>query len=98
LSTVLGTIGGIAELVLTLYLLVLIVRLVLEYIPLFVRGWRPKGAGLVAAEVDFTITDPPIRFFRRLVPPMRLGTISLDFGFALTMIVVLILMTVAGAL
>jgi YggT family protein len=98
LSTVLGVIGAIAELALTLYLLVLIVRLVLEYIPLFVRGWRPKGAGLVAAEVVFTITDPPIRFFRRLVPPMRLGTISLDFGFALTMIVVLILMTVAGAL
>ncbi|MGB3731175.1 YggT family protein [Microbacterium sp.] len=98
MSTVLGTIGGIAELVLTLYLLVLIVRLVLEYIPLFVRGWRPKGAGLVAAEVVFTITDPPIRFFRRLVPPMRMGTISLDFGFALTMIVVLILMTIAGAL
>jgi YggT family protein len=98
LSTVLGVIGAIAELVLTLYLLVLIVRLVLEYIPLFVRGWRPKGAGLVAAEVVFTITDPPIRFFRRLVPPMRMGTISLDFGFALTMIVVLILMTVAGAL
>jgi YggT family protein len=98
LSTVLGVIGSIAELALTLYLLVLIVRLVLEYIPLFVRGWRPKGAGLVAAEVVFTITDPPIRFFRRLVPPMRMGTISLDFGFALTMIVVLILMTVAGAL
>lgn len=98
MSTVLGTIGGIAELVLTLYMLVLIVRLVLEYIPLFVRGWRPKGAGLVAAEVVFTITDPPIRFFRRLVPPMRMGTISLDFGFALTMIVVLILMTIAGAL
>jgi YggT family protein len=98
LSTVLGVIGAIAELALTLYLLVLIVRLVLEYIPLFVRGWRPKGAGLVAAEVVFTITDPPIRFFRRLVPPMRMGTISLDFGFALTMIVVLILMTVAGAL
>ncbi|WP_298860947.1 YggT family protein [Microbacterium sp.] len=98
MSTVLGIIGGIAELVLTLYLLVLIVRLVLEYIPLFVRGWRPKGAGLIAAEVIFTITDPPIRFFRRLVPPMRMGTISLDFGFALTMIVVLILMTVAGAL
>lgn len=98
MSTVLGVIGSIAELALTLYLLVLIVRLVLEYIPLFVRGWRPKGAGLVAAEVVFTITDPPIRFFRRLVPPMRMGTISLDFGFALTMIVVLILMTVAGAL
>ena len=94
----LGVIGGIVELVLTLYVLVLIARLVLDYIPLFNRQWRPKGAGLVLAELAYTLTDPPIRFFRRLVPPLRLGSISLDFGFALTMIVVLILMTIVRAL
>lgn len=94
----LGVIGSIVELVLTLYVLVLIARLVLDYIPLFNRQWRPKGAGLVLAELAYTLTDPPIRFFRRVVPPLRLGSISLDFGFALTMIVVLILMTVVRAL
>ncbi len=94
----LGIIGGIVELVLTLYVLVLIARLVLDYIPLFNRQWRPKGAGLVLAELAYTLTDPPIRFFRRLVPPLRLGTISLDFGFALTMLVVLILMSVVRGL
>jgi YggT family protein len=98
LSGVLSVIGGIAELVLTLYVLVLIARLVLDYVPLFNRQWRPKGAGLVLAELAYTLTDPPIRFFRRVVPPLRLGTISIDFGFALTMIVVLILMTVVRAL
>src|SRR5690606_2895810 len=98
LGAVLGVIGSIVELVLTLYVLVLIARLVLDYIPLFNRQWRPKGAGLVLAELAYTLTDPPIRFFRRVVPPLRLGTISLDFGFALTMIVVLILMTVVRAL
>lgn len=94
----LGIIGGIVELVLTLYVLVLIARLVLDYIPLFNRQWRPKGVGLVLAELAYTLTDPPIRFFRRLVPPLRLGTISLDFGFALTMLVVLILMSIVRAL
>nr|WP_218848358.1 YggT family protein [Microbacterium esteraromaticum] len=84
--------------VLTLYILVLIARLVLDYIPLFNREWRPKGAGLVAAELVYTVTDPPIRFFRRLVPPLRLGTIALDFGFMLTMISVLILMSIVRAL
>jgi YggT family protein len=95
---ILSIIGGIVELVLTLYVLVLIVRLVLEYIPLFNRSWRPKGAGLVAAEVVYTLTDPPIRFFRRLVPPLRIGTIALDFGFMLTMLSVLILMAIVRAL
>lgn len=98
MGTALGIIGGIVELVLTLYVLVLIARLVLDYIPLFNRQWRPKGVGLVLAELAYTLTDPPIRFFRRLVPPLRLGTISLDFGFALTMLVVLILMSIVRAL
>src|SRR5690606_30315699 len=98
LGAVLGIIGGIVELVLTLYVLVLIARLVLDYIPLFNRQWRPKGVGLVLAELAYTLTDPPFRFFRRLVPPLRLGTISLDFGFALTMLVVLILMSIVRAL
>ena len=98
MSDVLRIVGGIVELVLTLYILVLFARLVLDYIPMFNREWRPKGFGLVAAEAAYTVTDPPIRFFRRLVPPLRLGTISLDFGFALTMLVVLIVMTIVRAL
>ncbi|MBN7792166.1 YggT family protein [Microbacterium esteraromaticum] len=98
MATVLSIVGGIVDLVLTLYILVLIARLVLDYIPLFNREWRPKGAGLVAAELVYTVTDPPIRFFRRLVPPLRLGTIALDFGFMLTMISVLILMSIVRAL
>ncbi len=95
--TPLSIIGGIAELVLTLYMIVLLARLVLEYIPMFNRGWRPKGVGLVLAEVVFTLTDPPIRFFRRVIPPLRIGTIALDFGWTLTMILVIILLTVARA-
>jgi len=97
LGAVLSIVGGIVELLLTLYVVVLIARLVLDYIPLFNRQWRPKGAGLVVAEVIYIVTDPPIRFFRRLVPPLRIGTLSLDFGFALTMLVVLILMSVVRA-
>ena len=98
MGTILSIIGGIVELVLTLYVLVLIVRLVLEYIPMFNRSWRPTGAGLVAAEIVYTITDPPIRFFRRLVPPLRIGSIALDFGFMLTMLSVFILMAIVRAL
>jgi YggT family protein len=97
LVTPLSIIGGIAELVLTLYMIVLLARLVLDYIPMFNRGWRPKGVGLVLAEAVFTLTDPPIRFFRRVIPPLRIGTIALDFGWTLTMILVIILLTVARA-
>ncbi|MEV4775148.1 YggT family protein [Microbacterium sp. LTA6] len=86
--------ASIVHLVLLLYIFILFARLILDYIPLFNREWRPKGAGLIVAEIVYTITDPPIRFFRRLIPPLRIGTLSLDFGFALTMLIVLILMNI----
>jgi len=89
-----SVVASIVHLALLLYLLVLFARLILDYIPMFNREWRPKGAGLVAAEFAYTLTDPPIRFFRRFIPPLRIGSISLDFGFSLTILVVLILMNI----
>lgn len=89
-----SVVASIVHLLLLIYMFVLFVRLVLDYIPLFNRQWRPKGAGLIAAEAVYTVTDPPIRLFRRLIPPLRVGALSLDFGFALTMLIVLILMSI----
>lgn len=89
--------ASIANLLLLVYLLVMLARLILEYIPLFNREWRPRGLGLVLAEIVFTLTDPPLRLFRRLIPPLRLGPIALDLGFPLTMLAVFILLSVTGA-
>ncbi|AZH78902.1 MULTISPECIES: YggT family protein [Microbacterium] len=91
-----AVLASIVHLVLLLYIFVLFARLILDYIPMFNREWRPKGFGLVAAEAVYTVTDPPIRFFRRLIPPLRIGSLSLDFGFTLTLLVVLILMNIVG--
>ncbi|WP_240424058.1 YggT family protein [Microbacterium halotolerans] len=83
---------------LVVYLLVLWARLILSYIPLFNRGWRPKGAGLVLAEIVYTVTDPPIKFLRRFIPPLRLGQVSIDFSFMLVMFACIILMSIASVL
>ena len=90
-------IAGIVNLALVLYVLVLLIRLILDWIPFFNREWRPKGAGLVAAEIVYTVTDPPIRLFRRFIPPLRVGGIAIDFGFTLTMLVCFILLAVTRA-
>ncbi|WP_374700504.1 YggT family protein [Microbacterium azadirachtae] len=87
-------IAAILNILLLLYLLTLFVRVILEWIPVFNRSWRPRGAGLIAAEIVYTITDPPIRMFRRLIPPLRIGPVALDMGLTLTMIVVLILISI----
>ena len=98
MGSLVSVIAGIVHLVLLIYIFVLFARLILDYIPLFNREWRPKGFGLVIAEAVYTVTDPPIRFFRRIIPPLRIGGLSLDFGFALTMFVVLILMAIVRAI
>ncbi|GAA1641372.1 YggT family protein [Microbacterium flavum] len=90
--------ASVVNTLLFVYLLVLLARLILEYIPLFNREWRPKGFGLVFAEIVFTLTDPPLRVLRRVIPPLRLGPVALDLGFPLTMLVVLILMSITGAI
>ncbi|HEX5859145.1 MAG TPA: YggT family protein [Microbacterium sp.] len=89
---------GIINALLLLYIFVLFGRLILEYIPIFNREWRPKGGVLVLAEAVYTITDPPIKFFRRFIPPLRIGAIAIDFAFALTMLLCFILLGVTRSL
>ena len=67
--------------ILDIYILVLILRLVFDYITMFARQWRPRGVVLVLAETLYSLTDPPLNALRKIVPPLRLGTISLDLGF-----------------
>ena len=87
-------IAAILNLALLLYVFVLLARLILDWIPFFNREWRPRGFGLVLAELTYTVTDPPIKLFRRFIPPLRVGAIAIDFGFALTMLLVFILLSV----
>jgi YggT family protein len=72
---------GLPYLVVWLYLVVLLGRVVLDWIQVFAREWRPRGVMLVIAETVYTLTDPPIRFFRRIIPPVRVGSVQLDLGF-----------------
>ncbi|UNX55985.1 YggT family protein [Georgenia sp. TF02-10] len=71
----------LVDLLLLLYLLVLLVRLVLDWVQVFARSWRPTGVVLVLANVVYGLTDPPLRFLRRFIPPLRLGPVQLDLGF-----------------
>ncbi len=95
---VLSLIGSILSALLFVYIIVLLARLVLEYIPLFNREWRPRGAGLVAAEIVYTVTDPPIKLLRRFIPPLRIGGIAIDFAFAITMFLCFLLLSITRSL
>jgi YggT family protein len=81
--------------VLTIYLVILVGRMIFGWVQVFAREWRPHGILLVLAEAIFTVTDPPLRFLRRFIPPLRLGMVAMDLSFMVLFIVVLILLEVA---
>jgi YggT family protein len=91
-------VGQTLYLLLYLYFFVLIGRLVFDWVQVFSRDWRPKGPVLVLANGIYTLTDPPLRALRKIIPPLRIGGIALDLGFIVLIIGVSIARSLALAL
>jgi len=89
---------SVVYLALHLVYVALLARLVLDWIQMFARSWRPRGAALVAASAVYTITDPPMKLLRRLVPPLRVGGIALDLGFLILIFALSIVQSIVGSL
>ena len=72
--------------ILLIFWLLLLGRLVVELVRTFAREWRPTGIAVVVIEMVFTVTDPPIKALRRVIPPLRIGSIALDLSFFMVFI------------
>jgi len=59
----------------------LFARLIIDYVRMFARNWRPKSGVIALFELIYAITDPPMKFVGRFIPPLRLGGVSLDLAF-----------------
>lgn len=83
-------IGQILDFALWIYLILLIARLIVDWVQVFARGWEPRGVLLVILEAVYTVTDPPLRALRRVIPPLRLGGFALDLSFIVLIVIVYI--------
>ncbi len=92
-----GVVADVVYFALLVFLLLLIFRLIMEYVFLLARSYRPTGLVAAALELAYSVTDPPLKALRRVIPPLRIGQVSLDLGFIILFIVVRILMGVVGA-
>lgn len=72
-------------------------RLVIDIVREINRSWCPRGAGMVACEVTYTLTDPLVRLARRVVPTTRVGGLALDFSYTVAAAVVYLLMALVWA-
>ncbi len=93
-----SVIFGVVYFALFLFLVCLIVRLVFDWVQVFAREWRPRGIVLILAEAVYTVTDPPLRALRRVIPPLTLGSVRLDLAFLVLFFATSILLRVAGSL
>jgi YggT family protein len=80
---------------LSVYLVLLIGRLIFSWVQVYARSWSPTGILLVIAEGVYSATDPPLRFLRRYIPTLRLGSVALDLSFMLLFLVVYVLWQVS---
>lgn len=93
-----SVIFGLVALVLLLFLVCLVIRLVFDWVQVFARDWRPRGVVLLLAEAVYTVTDPPLRALRKVIPPLTLGSVRLDLAFLVLFLATSILLQVANRL
>ena len=85
-------IGQIIEGLLWFFIALLWIRFVVDWVQVFARSWSPHGILLVLLEIVYSISDPPIKALRKVVPPLRIGNFVLDLSFLLVMISAYILL------
>ena len=81
----------VVHLVLYLFLVTLFARFVMSAVLQYGRRWHPGRGAAAALEVVWTVTDPPLKALRRVIPPLRVGTVSIDLA-SLVLVVILILL------
>jgi YggT family protein len=82
--------------VLLVFLILLFARFVIDWVMVLARGWRPQGIVAAGLEVVYATTDPPLKALRKVIPPLRIGSISLDLSFVIVMIVAYMLLYIVG--
>ena len=84
--------------ILFFFIALLWIRFIVDWVQVFARQWEPRGPLLVALEGVYSATDPPIMALRRVVPPLRIGSVALDLSFILVLVTAWLLLRVVATL
>lgn len=72
--------AGLLALALQLFTMLLLVRIVMSWMVTLTPDWQPRGIMLVVGEAVYTVTDPPVKAIRRVIPPVGAGAVKLDLS------------------
>jgi YggT family protein len=90
-------VGSIIHVLLFIFIALLWVRFIVDWVQVFARSWTPHGVLLVVLEVVYSVTDPPIKALRRVIPPIRIGNFALDPSFLIVLVAAYVLLRVNQA-
>ena len=82
---------------LSLFKIALFLRIIIDYVRMFARSRRPNTILLGLFEIIYTITEKPMAFVRRFIPPLRLGGVALDLSFIVLLIAINLLQSIVVA-
>ena len=75
-----------------IFLLVLLARFVLGAVLQYGRRWQPGRGASAALETVWSVTDPPLKALRRVIPPLRIGNVSFDLASLVLLVILFVLM------
>jgi len=77
--------------VLTVYTILLFVRVIISWATMF--GFRPPYSGPVRTILDLLedVTEPVLRPLRALIPPIRAGGVGLDLSIIIAFVILAVL-------
>ena len=76
---------------LNLFKYALFIRIIIDYARIFARNWRPNSFLITFFEFIYSVTDPPMKYVGRFVPPLRLGGIAIDLSVIVLLIAISLL-------
>ena len=91
-------VGQVIHFLLWFFIVLLWVRFIVDWVQVFARSWTPTGPLLVVLEIVYSTTDPPIKALRRVIPPLRIGSIALDLSFLIVLVAAYVLLQVNDTL
>jgi len=89
-----SVVGQILHGLLWVFIALLWIRFIVDWVQVFARSWSPGGPILVLLEIVYSVTDPPIKALRRVIPPLRLGAVAIDLSFIIVLVGAYLLLNV----
>ena len=73
------------------YLFVLFIRMIVDWTMILMPRWYPRGVVSSLIRVIYALTEPPLHWLRRYIPPLPMGRIQLDVSFMVLYFILIVI-------